>query len=129
MRVLLDTNAYTALMAGDTRIAEILSESEIVLLSAVVIGELYDGFRGGSRPRVNHETLNRFREKPRTVCISITDTTAEWFAEIKHVLRKKGRPIPIHDVWIAASCMEHGAHLLSLDAHFVFIDGLLRVEM
>ena len=27
---------------------------------------------------------------------------------------------------IAASCMEHGAKLISLDAHFADVDGLLR---
>lgn len=58
----------------------------------------------------------------------ITDTTAEWFAEIKRMLRKKDRPIPSNDVWIAASCMEHGCKLLSFDAHFSEIDELLRVS-
>ena len=129
MRIMIDTNAYTALMMGSTRIADILAGSEAILLSAVVVGELYDGFRGGSRSLENNEILRRFREKPRTVCVPVTDTTAEWFAEIKQMLRKKGRPIPINDVWIAASCMEHGARLLSLDAHFSEIEGLLRVEI
>ena len=44
------------------------------------------------------------------------------------MLRKKGRPIPINDVWIAASCMEHGARLITFDTHFAEIDGLLRWE-
>lgn len=129
MRVMIDTNAYTALMAGDARIADILARCEAILLPAVVIGELFDGFLGGSRSRENHEALRRFREKPRTVCVPITDSTAEWFAEIKQSIRKKGRPIPINDIWIAASCMEHGARLLSLDGHFADIDGLLRVPV
>ena len=129
MRVMIDTNAYTALMAGNSHLADILAESEAILLPAIVIGELYDGFRGGSKPRENHEALRRFREKPRTICAPITDSTAEWFAEVKQILRKKGRPIPINDVWIAASCMEHGAHLLTLDAHFADIEGLLRVHI
>jgi predicted nucleic acid-binding protein len=33
---------------------------------------------------------------------------------------------PLNDVWIAASCMEHGARLLTFDRHFAAIDGLLR---
>ena len=39
-RTLLDTNAYAALMAGDSRVAELLASSEAVLLSATVVGEL-----------------------------------------------------------------------------------------
>lgn len=125
--MLVDTNAYTALMAGDTRIADELARYEVVLLSPVVLGELYDGFSGGNRNRKNRAILADFRSKPRTVGVPVTDETAEWFAEIKRILRKKGRPIPINDVWIAASCMEHGAQLLSYDKHFEAIDGLLRV--
>jgi tRNA(fMet)-specific endonuclease VapC len=125
-RVLIDTNTYTALMAGDGSIADELIRYEAVLLSPVVIGELYDGFLNGTRNKENRDILTRFREKPRTVCVPITDSTAEWFVEIKRMLRKKGRPIPINDVWIAASCMEHGARLLSFDTHFAEIDGLLR---
>ena len=32
-------------------------------------------------------------------------------------------------VWIAAGTMEHAAHLLSFDAHFAEIDGLVRVSL
>ena len=124
-RILLDTNAYTALMAGNSRVADLLAQSEAVLLSPVVLGELYDGFLGGSRNLENRRVLNQFRAKPRTVCVPITDATAEWFAEIKRSLRRSGQPVPINDVWIAASCMEHGAHVLSFDHHFDAVDGLL----
>ncbi len=125
-RILIDTNAYAALMAGDRRIADLLAKAEAVLVSPIVIGELYDGFRNGIRLRENREIFEHFREKPRTVMVPITDTTAEWFAEIKTILKKKGKPIPTNDVWIAANCMEHGAMLISLENHFGEIDGLLR---
>ena len=128
-RVLIDTNAYTALMAGNGTIADILETSDAVILSPIVIGELHDGFRNGTRYRENLQILDRFRAQPRTVTVPITDTTAEWFAEIKQGLRRRGLPIPINDVWIAASCMEHGALLLTLDAHFDAVDGLRRHEL
>ena len=125
-RVLIDTCAYSALMAGDGRIADVLSESEAVLLSPIVMGELFDGFLGGTRDLENRRILRRFRERPRTVMVPVTDATAEWFAHVKRGLRLRGRPIPINDVWIAASCIEHGAMLLSFDSHFDAVDGLRR---
>lgn len=128
-RILLDTNAYTALMAGDSRIADLLVASEAILLSPVVIGELLEGFLGGSRNLENRRILDQFRAKPRTVSVPITDATAEWFADIKRSLRRQGRPIPINDVWIAASCMEHGARLLSFDSYFDGVDGLLLCKL
>lgn len=111
---------------GDTRISNALVRADAILLSPVVIGELLDGFMNGSREDENRRFLERFISKPRTLCVPITDATALWFAEIKCGLRRKGRPIPANDLWIAASCMEHGAHFLTLDAHFPDIDGLLR---
>ena len=113
-------------MAGDARIADVLAGSEAVLLSPIVVGELFDGFLGGTRDLANRQILERFRERPRTVMVPVTDATAEWFAHVKRGLRLRGRPIPINDVWIAASCIEHGATLLSFDSHFDAIDGLRR---
>jgi len=39
-------------------------------------------------------------------------------------LRKKGRPIPENDVWIAAVARQHGLTLLTRDVHFREIEGL-----
>ena len=64
-RVLIDTNAYSALMSGDGTIADELAKHEAILLSPIVIAELYDGFLNGSRNLENRHTLGRFREKPR----------------------------------------------------------------
>jgi len=123
-RVLIDTNAYSEMMAGDARVARYLSDSDAVLLSPIVVGELYDGFLNGSRYHENRQILQRFRAKPRTTWVPITDDTARWFADTKRGLRKRGTSIPINDVWIAASCMEHGAGLISFDSHCERIDGL-----
>jgi len=49
MKVLLDTNAYSALMVGRTEVADCVRRSERVLLSTIVIGELLFGFRNGNQ--------------------------------------------------------------------------------
>jgi len=53
------------------------------------------------------------------------DQTARQYAKISLQLRKKGRPIPQNDMWIAALAMQHGLTLVTRDAHFSHIDGLL----
>ena len=125
-RLLVDTSAYTALLAGHEGIADLISDSEAVLLSTVVIGELLDGFLGSTREEQNRHELKQMRAKSRTVVVPVTGDTAEWFATVKQQLRRKGTPIPINDVWIAASALEHGATLVSRDHHFENVDGLLR---
>lgn len=43
-------------------------------------------------------------------------------------LKKKGRPIPENDIWIAATCLEHRIPLVTSDSHFNWIEDLM-VEM
>jgi len=44
VRILLDTNAYSALQRGHERVIDYVRRSEEVLLSTVVAGELSFGF-------------------------------------------------------------------------------------
>jgi tRNA(fMet)-specific endonuclease VapC len=55
---------------------------------------------------------------------AVTADTADSYALIYTSLRRKGQPIPSNDLWIAASALEHGAALLSFDAHFSHVEGL-----
>lgn len=122
--ILLDTNAVTALLQGDQAVKDIMSKAETVYLSAVVIGELEAGFRGGSRYTENLDILNRLLERPSVEVLSVGRETGECFGRIRTVLKAKGTPIPINDVWIASQCMERGAVLVSYDRHFDAVEGI-----
>ena len=118
MRILLDTSAYSALYRGDTAVLAVLQRSELVGIPVVVLGELHSGFRQGKRRTENEAQLAKFLERPSIRVLDITVDTAVHYAEVDVYLRKKGRPIPRNDVWIAASAFEHGLELLTLDEHF-----------
>jgi tRNA(fMet)-specific endonuclease VapC len=124
VRVLLDTNAYSALRRGQEFVAGQVSRSEEVLLSVVVVGELLFGFQNGSRYEENAQALRAFLEDPNVRLLSVSWETADWFGRISAALRKKGRPIPTNDIWIAAHAMEANADLISSDPHFGHIDAL-----
>ena len=124
MRVLLDTNAYSALMRGHREVAALVRRSEGVLLSSVVVGELLYGFRHGSRFEKNAARLEAFLADPYVAPVPVTLDTADRFGRIAALLRRRGEPIPTNDIWIAAQAMETGADLLSSDAHFGAVDGL-----
>jgi tRNA(fMet)-specific endonuclease VapC len=126
MKALIDTNAYADLMRGDVAIARFLDDAEVVYLSTIVAGELMAGFRGGSLEKLNRQWLREFIAKGgKTIVLKVGMETAERFALVKDALERKGKPIPINDIWISAQCMETGAVLLSRDAHFDAVDGLL----
>ena len=124
MKVLLDTNAYSALRRGHEFVAEQVRSSEEVLLSSIVVGELLFGFRNGSRYEENAQGLKSFLEDQNVRLLPVTWDTADLFGRISAALRKKGRPIPTNDIWIAAHAMEASAGLISSDPHFGHIDGL-----
>ncbi|MGH8144121.1 MAG: type II toxin-antitoxin system VapC family toxin [Steroidobacteraceae bacterium] len=120
----MDTNAYTAFKCGDAATVAILRHAPAILVSIAVLGELLAGFAAGSRQNENRDELTRFLNSPRVRVVPFGPTTADCYALIYAALRRQGQPIPTNDLWIAASCLEHGAALLSFDGHFQHIGGL-----
>jgi len=129
MKILLDTNAYVALMRGDRKTARRVRRAERVFLSAVVAGELLFGFRNGSRFEKNMGDLEAFLENPYVEFLTVSLTTADRFGRIAASLRQKGTPLPTNDIWIAAHAIESGAELLSFDRHFEAIEGLVWTHL
>ena len=128
-KVLIDTNIYTAFKYGATPAKEMLQAADYIGINITVIGELLSGFKFGDEEKRNRCELDIFLDSPRVNVINIDETTAEFYSNIYIYLRKKGRPIPANDMWIAASAMQHGLILLSRDSHFYNIDGLLLQKL
>jgi len=122
--ILIDTNAYAAFKRADEHIVAVLQHAPSLLMSTTVLGELLAGFAAGKREQVNRRELTQFLQSPRINVMDCSAATADLYALIYAALRRKGHPIPSNDLWIAASCLEHGAALLTFDAHFQAIDGL-----
>jgi tRNA(fMet)-specific endonuclease VapC len=121
-RALVDTNVVIALFAGEPGVVEQLQQREAVFLCAPVLGELRYGAQASVRAESN---LARLDEFARALIVLACDTgTAAVYASVKSGLRKKGRPIPENDVWIAAIARQHGLTLLTRDGHFGEIEGL-----
>jgi tRNA(fMet)-specific endonuclease VapC len=123
-KVMLDTNAYTRLLTGDTAVLDALAAAGTVYMSVFVLGELYAGFRGGSKRQRNLALLEDFLQQPAVTVLDANRETAEIFGWLKASMKKAGTPLPINDVWIASHAMEAGAVLMTYDAHFKNIPGL-----
>jgi tRNA(fMet)-specific endonuclease VapC len=124
MRVLLDTDAYSALKRAHPAVVDIVRRSEDVLLSTVVAGELLYGFRCGNRYEKNRDELDQFAASPFVTVVPVTMATSDRFSRIAAALKARGKPIPTNDMWIAAQAMETGAELLSFDRHYEWVGGL-----
>lgn len=123
-RVLLDTNGYSHLQRGDRLIRNAVNQAEEVFLSVITLGELYAGFRSGSRRDENLKRLDRFLGKPRVRLMVAGALTASVYGNVRYNLRQRGTPIPENDIWIAAQAIEVKAELITYDEHFLAVPRL-----
>jgi tRNA(fMet)-specific endonuclease VapC len=124
-RLTLDTSAYSAFKRNHVDVVQRLRRAREILVPAIVLGELLAGFEAGARSRRNREELRLFLGSPRVRLASITAETAERYAVIYASLRSAGNPIPTNDLWIAASTMEHGTELVTLDGDFGHVPQIM----
>jgi tRNA(fMet)-specific endonuclease VapC len=124
MILVLDTSAYALADIGRAEAIEAMEKADELWLPVVVYGELYAGFRQGSRFERNWEKLNRFLAEFEVPIIEITPAVAEGYGDILLDLRKEGRPIPTNDLWIAACCHSVRGTLLTADRHFMDVERL-----
>jgi len=125
-KVLIDTNIYSLAMKGDVNVINTLRKIDLIGFSAISIGELFAGFKGGRRENKNREELNFFLDSPRVVVHPIDEGTADFYASILNNLKSAGTPIPTNDIWIAAVAFQHGHKIFSKDKHFNLIPGLVQ---
>lgn len=122
-RFLLDTNIVIAIFAEEAVVQQRLTEAEAVFVPSIAIGELYYGAYKSGRVGTNLARLAGFIAK--NTILECDILTADYYGRIANLLRQKGTPIPDNDKWIAAIAMQHQLTLVSRDAHFQEVDGLL----
>jgi predicted nucleic acid-binding protein len=122
--LILDTNALSAFVDGDTGVGAILRGQARAAIPVIVLGEYRYGI-AASRHRVAFESWLEAHLRQFDV-LEVTEETALAYALLRVALRRSGRPIPANDAWIAALALEHRMPVLSRDEHFDVVPGLHR---
>ena len=123
--MILDTNALSAAAENNAALAAILGRVEELAIPVVVLGEYRYGI-AQSRNRSSYESwLSALLND--CIVLDVNEPTTHYYAEITLELKRKGKPIPTNDIWIAALCRQHSLPLLSQDRHFDWIAGSRRV--
>ena len=65
------------------------------------------------------------RRPPAAAVLPCDRATAARYGELKAALRAQGTPIPENDLWIAALARQHALTLVTRDAHFAGVRGLV----
>jgi tRNA(fMet)-specific endonuclease VapC len=112
-------------MRDHPEVSEAVGQTSAVFISVISIGELRAGFLKGTKRRRNEELLRRFVSAARTRVLNVDEETTERYAVIHDHLRREGTPIPLNDLWIAATAWQHGLRLQTLDAHFLRVPQIL----
>ena len=114
----LDTNAYSAFARGHRTMVTLVDSSNWIGLPAVVLGELEGGFGHGAKTVLNRALLDAFQKERFVHTLPVDRFIATIYGEIYVELRRKERPIPQNDMWIAAIAIAAGVPLVTYDRHF-----------
>lgn len=95
-----------------------------VCLPVTVLGELEAAFHWGSRRKDNEARLREFVAAPFVAVLEVTVDVARRYGQVMAGLRQKGTPVATNDIWIAATAMAAGVHLVTFDRDFESIAGL-----
>lgn len=123
-RLVLDTSAYSHMRTGHRELLEMLTSAELLLLPVTVLGELEAAFAIGSRTRANRQALTEFLAEPFVSILPTTPDVARHYGQIYARQRHSGQPVPVNDLWIAATAIDCGGHLVTFDKDFGRIEAL-----
>ena len=123
---LIDTNAVIDLNNGDPAITTIVQDATEIYLPMNVLGELYYGAERSLRIEENFEQIKAIAQDWDILPPDLM--TARIYGQIRNQLRKKGKPIPENDIWIAALALQHKLRLLTRDKHFNEVDDLKTIS-
>lgn len=122
--MILDTNAVSAIADDDPGIITVLASAEQVSIPVIVLGEYRHGI-SQSRHKASYESWLAALLQD-CIVLDIQEPTTHYYAEITLELKRRGKPIPTNDIWIAALCRQHRLPLLSRDRHFDWVAGIKR---
>lgn len=116
--ILIDTSAYAQFRRGQDAIVDALSRAERVFVGATTLGELEGGFLLGRRLEENRAALRDFLNEPFVSIVQVDQAVAILYGKFFAELRRAGTPVPVNDIWIAASALHVRAQLVTFDSDF-----------
>lgn len=125
-RFLLDTNIVIACLANEVDVVDHINDADELFISSTILGEMLYGAYNSTNVEFNIHRINSFLSS--AGLLSCDESTSHIYGNMKMELRRKGRPIPDNDIWIAASARQHSLTLVTRDNHFDEVDGLPVIQ-
>lgn len=127
IKIVIDSNRYTDLCRNVPEVIEIIECASLVFVPLIVIAEQRAGFAHGKQPEKNERILTKFLNKDEVSILYPDEQTTHFYANLYAYLRKKGKPIPTNDLWIAALVVQYNLTLYDRDSDFDNLPQLSRI--
>lgn len=121
-KCLLDTSVIIHFFKKGNNVAARIKTFSEIYVSSIAVGELYYGAYNSADIARHIQLTNSFLQNCKI--LPVDNVTADMYGSIKTSLKRKGKPIPENDIWIAATALQHGLLLYTADNHFKEVDGL-----
>ncbi len=125
-KYILDTNIVIAMLSGEKSVVGRAAATDEFYITSTIAGEMFYRAYNSANVDENMQRIESFLID--AVSLPCDERTSRIYGEIKSLLRRKGRPIPENDIWIAASTMQHSLTLVTRDVHFNDVEGLRSVR-
>jgi len=125
VKYLVDSDWIVDCLHGNQSAVQTLQEIAPLGLavSIISVAELYEGAYGLPEPGAHLSTLRTFLRAFTT--LTLTDSIADRFAQVRARLRREGKAPPDFDLLIGATALEEGLEIVTRNVrHFSRIEGL-----
>ena len=124
---LADTSVFIAFESG--RAVDIGALPELLRVSVITIGELRQGVLSAPEVDVRAARLDTLTRALSLEPVPVTDSVAESWALLRVQLRSSGRSMPINDSWIAATAIALRIPVVTQDADYDEVPGLVVIRV
>lgn len=123
---ILDTSVFIASEARRPLRREAIPD--VVSVSVVTIGELRAGVLRARNADERDARLSTLLAARELAPLPIDENVAHVWARLRVALAEAGRRMPANDAWIAATAMAHGVPIVTQDADYDDVPGLIAVR-
>lgn len=120
--IALDTTVAIAILNGRRDVALWSRGFDAIWLPVPVLGELHFGAANSGKPEKNLRRVDELAA--RCMVLTLGGATARVYSTLRLDLKRKGKPIPENDLWIASVCVENDIPLATTDGHFHAVNAL-----
>lgn len=126
MILVFDTSALSKILGRDLALIKLMSRNNFTdyVLPLATDAELRNGFADGSRESANLIKYENIKHDYGLRLVCPDQETVELYAQLATYCEQHGFSLSHNDLWIAATCVQSGAMLLTLDADFANLPQL-----